>query len=542
AHEILWQIWQNSSWPSELLATAIGTGGSAVRANRDLDAICALFDQANRFVGQQRALGIKVFLAEVMAQEIPAEALADNQVRANTVRLLTAHRAKGLEWPLVFVVGVQEDVWPDLRKRQTLLQADLIGNQQELMPLTTHEALIGERRLFYVALTRAQSRVIVTAVLEEGKDEGFAPSRFMEELRVSGAEISDLQISGRPTRALSADGIVAGLRRILADPESSPALQQAVAVRLAKLADSGYRALRSAAPDNWWGVLPRTENPSNAPHEPIGLSASRISAIEDCPAKWFLEREVSAVAQTQNHLVFGTILHSLAQGLQLGELAPNEESLTEQLEMVWPSMPYQAPWISANELAIAKRCAAHLLNWFKENSDVRSIAESSLELETAVDLVDDSGEVREVKLRITGSADRVQFNADGVVVYDYKTSKSKAQKIETNVQLALYSYLIENGTHSNLGQKYQLESGESVIGSALINLKIEDKAKPGFPDIQQVAKGSHDENNDLTLAERISAAAQVVFSEGYEARPGKACRGCPVKSLCPAKTEGRQVI
>ena len=152
-----------------------------------------------------------------MAQEIPAEALADNQVRSNTVRLLTAHRAKGLEWPLVFVVGVQEDVWPDLRMRQTLLQADRIGRNEELLPATTSEALLAERRLFYVALTRAKDKVVVTAVLEAGAEDGQAPSRFMEELRDSGAVLSETNVPGRPQRALSPDGIVAQLPRTLAD-------------------------------------------------------------------------------------------------------------------------------------------------------------------------------------------------------------------------------------------------------------------------------------------------------------------------------------
>ena len=60
-------------------------------------------------------------------QQIPADTLAERGARGAAVRLLTAHRAKGLEWRLVVVAHVQQEGWPDLRRRSTLLQADRIG-------------------------------------------------------------------------------------------------------------------------------------------------------------------------------------------------------------------------------------------------------------------------------------------------------------------------------------------------------------------------------------------------------------------------------
>ena len=543
AHEILWQIWQHSDWPERLLQKALGHGSEAARANRDLDAICSLFDQANRFVGQNRALGIHVFLEEILAQEIPAEALADNQVRSDNVRILTAHRAKGLEWPLVIVAGVQEDLWPDLRRRQTLLQADLIGKDEQLMPTTTNEILVSERRLFYVALTRAMQQVIVTAVSEDQKDDGQAPSRFMDELRASGAVITEERLSGRPERALTPDGLVAGLRRILASSDSSPALKQAVAVRLAKLANSGFSSLRSADPDNWWGILPRTENSTVKPLEPVSLSTSKVTSIEECPARWFLTREVSAVAETANHLVFGTILHSIAQGLQRGEVSPDISAINKELEKIWPAMPYEAPWIADSELTSAKDAAGRLLNWFKANADVRSIAESTLEYATTFQVTNESGQTRDISVAISGSADRVQFNANGVVVFDYKTGKSKATNIAKNLQLALYAYLLENGTYSEQERKLTLDEGETVAAGALINLRLEDPATPGLPLVQQVANGTHDKKNAVPLVERLAQAGAIVLDERYEARvEKKICDYCAVRMLCPAQSEGRQVL
>ena len=94
------------------------------------------------------------------------------------------------------------------------------------------ELLAEERRLFYVACTRARRRLVVTAVAgTEG--EGDQPSRFLTEL---GARV--VPVAGRPRRPLTLAALVAELRRTCADPESPPALREEAAVRLARLADS----------------------------------------------------------------------------------------------------------------------------------------------------------------------------------------------------------------------------------------------------------------------------------------------------------------
>ena len=64
------------------------------------------------------AAGLAVFLKGLQEQEIPADPLRQRSFTGDAVRLLTAHRSKGLEWEFVVVAGVQEGVWPDLRLPQ----------------------------------------------------------------------------------------------------------------------------------------------------------------------------------------------------------------------------------------------------------------------------------------------------------------------------------------------------------------------------------------------------------------------------------------
>ncbi len=67
---------------------------------------------------------------------------------------------------------VQEGAWPDLRRRDTLLHADRLGAPGAgLVPPRTRGAVLAEeRRLFYVAVTRARQRLVVTAVASPDED------------------------------------------------------------------------------------------------------------------------------------------------------------------------------------------------------------------------------------------------------------------------------------------------------------------------------------------------------------------------------------
>src|SRR3978361_1086669 len=142
---------------------------------------------------------------------------------------MTAHRSKGLEWRLVVVAHVQAEGWPDLRRRTTLLRADRIGTDDLVEPVTGRELRLDERRLFYVACTRARQRLVVTAVASS-EDDGEQPSRFVGEL---GVEVR--HVKGRPTRPLSLAGLVSELRRTVTALATDEPLRLAAARRLARL-------------------------------------------------------------------------------------------------------------------------------------------------------------------------------------------------------------------------------------------------------------------------------------------------------------------
>ena len=124
AEDVLWAVWDASG----LAALWERQAERDPAADRDLDAVLALFESAARFADDLPPGSPQLFLDSLSGQEIAGDTLAEQAVREDSVRVLTAHRSKGLEWDVVVVAGVQEEVWPDLRLRGSLLGADELAD------------------------------------------------------------------------------------------------------------------------------------------------------------------------------------------------------------------------------------------------------------------------------------------------------------------------------------------------------------------------------------------------------------------------------
>jgi DNA helicase-2/ATP-dependent DNA helicase PcrA len=103
-----------------------------------------------------------------------AEALPDD----DAVHVLTVHKAKGLEFPVVVLVGCAEQKFPLQRRADPLaLPAELVN--EELAGGDGH--LLEERRLFYVAMTRARDELVLTSASDYGTSRARKVSRFVVE-------------------------------------------------------------------------------------------------------------------------------------------------------------------------------------------------------------------------------------------------------------------------------------------------------------------------------------------------------------------------
>jgi superfamily I DNA/RNA helicase/RecB family exonuclease len=529
--DALWVLWNGtarspSRWPARL-RRAVDRGGAAGRlADRDLDAVIALFALAARAQERTGHAGVDDFISSLQAQDIAADTLADKADRGGAVQLMTAHASKGLQWRLVVVAGVQEGLWPDLRHRGSLLDADRIGQGGLSEPPSTSSLLAEERRLFYVAVTRAREKLVVSAVRGESED-GETPSRFIGELGVE-----PVVANAARQRPLRLSALMAELRRYATAPEGavSEELRQAAVLRLAKIAAAeapdGAPLAAHAGPEHWWGLYERTDNPTPIVRAdlPIPLSASAVEALEACPLRWFLERPAAAQEQSTEQQGFGLVFHALAEEVATGATPADIDVLMDRLDRVWDRLPFEARWQSEQERRAARRALERFLVWHGQHREGRKFVAAEREFDTTL-------QVGGVDVRLHGYIDRIEVDAEGqVFLVDFKTGKKAKtpREAEQSAQLAVYQLAAENTE----------DIGETA-GAELVYPRDE-KESPAPTVVQQPALR---EQQDPAWAPKLLAeVAGTVLAERFHASGDPTvCQHCSLRRACPRQPEGREL-
>ncbi len=562
--DVLWTLWTGGRWPhgwSERLRAAALAGSSG--ADHDLDAVLALFDTAERLAGRYRGvLGADRFVDLLADQQIPAEPVAERGTRADAVRLLTAHRAKGLEWDEVWVVGLEEGSWPDLRARGSTLRAEELSAEGVGPGPRPAELLLEERRLAYVAATRARRRLHLTAIDAQG-DGGDRRSRFIDDLVAAGLTVE--QANGRPARPLTLDGLVSELRLVAADPATSEALRASAVSRLAELAavrDAEGRPLVPLAdPSAWWGLRELTPGvePVRAADLPISLSGSGLDAIVGCPLRWFLEHEASAEQARGTATGFGSIVHAIADFVARGEVPADLDAMGDVADRVWSELRFEAGWQSSTQRADARAALSRFLEYHVRAD--RRLVGTEVSVGAVVEVPTPDGSVEQV--RLTGYIDRVEEDAQGrVVAIDLKNMKTPPRKddIPEHGQLGVYQLLLRDGQWQRADRADDPgatdENGATdatdatdvtvarepvqVGGAALVQLRVDQSSKePGAKVQFQEALGTQ---QPTWVELRLGEAAAVLRSERFDAIPGAACSYCALKTSCPTQRLGEPVV
>ncbi|MFB7777676.1 ATP-dependent helicase [Streptomyces bauhiniae] len=533
AEEALWALWNGTPWPSRLERAARRGGAAGRNADRDLDAVCALFATAARAEERTGGRGTLNFLEEIDAEDIAADTLTRRAVRPDAVRLMTAHRSKGLEWRLVVVAGVQEGLWPDLRRRGSLLEADRIGRDGLAEPLTPGALLAEERRLFYVAATRARDRLVVTAV-KAPADDGDQPSRFLTEL---GVEPRD--VTGRPRRPLAVAALVAELRATTVDPDVSDGLRDAAARRLARLAaladEDGRPLVPAAHPDRWWGMYEPTASkvPLRDRDQPVVLSGSALDQLANtCALQWFLGREVKADAPATAAQGFGNVVHVLADEVASGRTPADLDVLMERLDSVWNALAFDAPWKSAQEKETARAALERFLNWHVLDRATRTPIASERDFDVTL-------EAGEYQVRIRGQMDRVETDGDGrAYVVDFKTGKNAptAAEVARHPQLAVYQLAVAEGAVDDAFDGERPEPG----GAELVQLR-QGAAKKDGGETQPKVQAQEPLEGEW-VGDLLATAAGKVLDERFTPTTGQHCAHCAFRASCSARPEGRHVV
>ncbi|MET0865059.1 MAG: ATP-dependent DNA helicase [Nakamurella sp.] len=605
AEDSLWQVWMQSGLAESLAATSLRGGRAGQRADATLDAVLGLFTMAADLVEQMPLAGVGAFLDLVDGQRIPVDPTAGTTRSADAVAVLSAHAAKGLEWDVVCLAGVAEGWWPVLRTKPSLLGTDEALDAAAGIPPTADDgrtAIQEERRLFYVAATRAKSRLIATCVA----DQDTIPSRFLHELAGSEDDLPTgwpAELDGSQRRSLHLTDLVAQLRRVVTDDSVAAETGALAAQQLARLAHAG---VVGAHPRDWYGLAERsTDLPPVPDGAVVAVSPSSVDSLTVCALRAVLERRGARGATSQQQIE-GIVVHALVDGLAKGV---GRTELLGEMERFLALQTHLPPWLLARTRRALESMLTAAEAWISQIPDGRELAGSEVKLSAAVPEPEDCDDLLPAReVRLEGRADRLDRLPDGsLVVVDFKTAVSVPSKaaVAENAQLAVYQLAIELGAAAgaldrNRPSPMLAGPSEDLSGVPLPEPPMEDpEEEPPFDEAEpaasisstasarpnneepRIATGRASDPPTGSAAVRRAAAdgraggAELVFlrsgsptvrhqppltpddamawravvREAAErlassvsiAQENRYCDRCPVRSSCPLQPAGRQV-
>ncbi len=336
-------------------------------------------------------------------------ARSKRQTFENRVSLMTAHRSKGLEFDMVYVIGVTDGKWGNKRS------VEHFSLPIEGRTVLTEDTEEDERRLFYVALTRARKEVIATFALTDSGGKQKIRSQFIEEI-VDHTKQSEYVFADIP-------------HHILTPPKPhGPDMK-----------DSQY--------------LQRLFLEQ-------GMNVTALNNYMTCPWRYFFENLIRIPHAPEKHQMFGIAVHAALKEeidhIRKGE-KPNKSHLLDSFER---NLTHQPLSIDEFEESIKKGLKAldgyfdeHQKDWGGEMIPELSVAGISIPLGNGEDIL------------LRGQIDRLDISGSKVTVVDYKTGGVKSRKeimgetktSEGNIkrQLDFYRLLLDLYDDG----KYRMEEG-----------------------------------------------------------------------------------
>ncbi len=515
--ELLWGLWTRSGLATTWLEQAGGTGIGADEANTNLDAVVALFSAAQRYVERTPSDPPVLFLEHLVDTDVPEDTLAPRAL-GDAVTVSTGSGTIGRDFAVVVLAGVQENVWPDLRIRGSLLGAgDLaLAAAGDAAPATGVDArtavLHDELRMFAQAASRARTELLITAIDNDDNQ----PSVFLRLL-------PDPDAAPLGRFPLSLRGIVGRLRQDLTTAVGTvrpggtvPPRARDQAATLARLA---AESVAGADPDQWYGLAPLSTqhrlNDPDAGDSPVRVSPSKMSSFDACPLHWLIGQIGGGTSNTAANL--GTIIHEVMEsGSGAGGVAGAEE-LWAGVDARWPELVFDADWQSevqkVEARALTDRLASYLGDFSRAGGELLSAeGRFSLDLGSAV---------------LSGTIDRVERLADGrAVIVDLKTGKGDPignAGVVDHPQLGAYQLAFHEGAIEGLDPDMQLAGARLVIvSSGTAKQNYRNPTQPAFTPEELAAFRDRVGTTATKMGDRVFLAE--IASHCLDPRSFGACR------------------
>jgi DNA helicase-2/ATP-dependent DNA helicase PcrA len=384
------------------------------------------------------------------------------------VNILTAHGAKGLEFPVVFLVNLSQGRFPTTDKKETLpIPQELI---KEILPEGNYHVL-EERRLFYVALTRAKDKLYLSAARRYGdgkRDRKVSP--FVIET-IGQAEVEkQMTIKQEEKEQLSIFDF---------KPVDAPPV-----------------------------ILSEAKNPDTIKSTIKNFSFSQLESFDLCSLQYKYQYILKIPTSQSSAASFGDSIHRSLQRFYMDYMNDPTVGLDHLLELykkVWIPIGYASP---AHQNKMKKEGEAMLKKYF-ETFHTEHVSVIGLEKLFKIKVDDD--------LFITGKIDRIDSTTEGEIeIIDYKTgSMPDEKKLKKSLQLSIYAM--------------------AAADPSLLNTPVDKVNLTFYylQDMKKVSMKRTKEELIL-VKQQIAESAEKINQHKFVPKVGKWCEFCSFRMICEA--------
>ena len=415
-------------------------------------------------------------------EELGGDICLGEDTAENAVQLMTVHAAKGLEFPRVFILRLASGDFP-VRSHQPVFEfpADLMKEEKPRGDSHIQE----ERRLFYVALTRARQQLTLSTIVNKRKKESPFLEDFLQEPKIQKFDAiqSAPRVEVPPTEETAQPA-----------PESDePARLFGSTPTSAQITAGAYSQAAL------WAKAYHPPRP-----EPLQLSASAITNYMECPMKYQFRYSWGVRGGPHAQMTFGVVMHTAIRDFAERVSERKKVALDELLAT------YEREWFSAgfaddyHEQEYRKQGRCQLEEFHRKYSETPPDAiflEKPFELPLENDVV------------ITGRIDQVnRIAGKRVEVVDYKTGRPKdAKNAQQDFQLSVYALATK--------EVLELEPERLILYNLMTN---------------QPVVTSRDAKALAATKATVAHVASQIRAREFPTKAGFGCRYCDYKPLCPA--------
>jgi DNA helicase II / ATP-dependent DNA helicase PcrA len=450
------------------------------RANeRDRKTIARLAEFAKEWEPKSERRDLPEFLEYLDYYEQAGEKICqEDEAPGDAVQLMTVHGAKGLEFSHVFLMRVNMRQFPS-NDRKPLFEFPLALMKEDLPEGNFH--IQEERRLFYVALTRAEDRLTITTLTEK---KGKVPT-FIEDILLEPAiaRRDVLQLAPK-TRA--------------ATDTASEATENAGVAELFPAANTPAKIFSRIGKwaEEYQAIIP----------EPLRLSPSSVECYRKCPAQYLFEKLWSLDGAPKATLTFGRVMHNTIKRF-MNELRKGNRIGFDEVQRLFDTEWSERGYEDEYQEEEYRKDGLEQLRVF--HAAMLETTPEILEQEKAFELPMANNVI------VNGRFDQINSlgspSSKDVEIIDYKTGRPlKDKDASKNLQLSIYAL-------------------------AAIKIFEWNPVRLAFYYLQNnLVQITTREEKQLDEAEKIvQETAANIRAGSFAAEPGFICRSCAYKMICP---------